>query len=67
MAYLELFFAYFRSFQTPIWKKIVVICGIQTRNVGVEGEDADHHPHGPSSFSSLSFFFRANDQFYQIW
>ena len=35
-------FAYFPSFQTPIYRKTVVISWIRTRMVGVDGKRADH-------------------------
>ena len=38
----DLFFIYFRSFQTNYRIKTVDFTGIQTQIVGVEGERADH-------------------------
>ena len=35
-------FVYFRSFQTQYDRKTVGVSRIRTRNVGVEGEHADH-------------------------
>ena len=37
-----LFFVYFRSFQTQVYRKTVGVSGIRTGIVGIEGEPADY-------------------------